>query len=493
MEFGAKQAKFLADVLVAVEQSVLSITARKRIQWVAARALGDGCESGGTAEVRWLLETVLAEAELEVSSDSKLTVPAVKSLLKGAGHDVLASRLSRLSKLRNGASHPDVGLPAAVRKALAAGSEEADGSGSFFPLRKQAECALSASSCPEEKVEMGVQTEAWCWADSRTQTDDSLVQAGTLVPHVQRGGLSQADGEIMSGTKILRHLKDETYDFMEEHRSKDVAKKHSESNGPPSVPFPEKSKAKEVTSRKKIAADAGRGTTTNGGSFLTEADWDSVASCARGQGTWRAALRSEGRKVVASAFGPEVHSEAPEAGPLTAAGGWMRLRRAGKLAQKKATFGRRGFTPCKGEENLKAKEDSCECLERRAKDGAKQLSESLGAPFGPRPEKSEAKEVTDSLEKSAAEADRCAEVGRRGEATASKSHRLGTGERLVQRMLSIKDPTTRREALERVRQLLVKKPDQVPQTLGENYTEVLKELSEIRRVCLEELAGRVLL
>ena len=52
----------------------------------------------------------------------------------------------------------------------------------------------------------------------------------------------------------------------------------------------------------------------------------------------------------------------------------------------------------------------------------------------------------------------------------------------------MKDPTARRDKLKQVRQLLLKKPDQLPQALGEDFKVVMKELNEIRVGCLGELA-----
>ncbi len=75
----------------------------------AAAACG-GCAGGHL----WLLEQVLAAAAEAVAAPGKLAVPALKGMRRGAGHVELASRVGRLSKLRNGYGHSDVGLAAPV-------------------------------------------------------------------------------------------------------------------------------------------------------------------------------------------------------------------------------------------------------------------------------------------------------------------------------------------------------------------------------------------
>lgn len=135
-------AKLVADVLVHLERPDLSATTRKRLQWIAARVIASGadCPNDGQAnmeqEPRWLLESVLAEAKLELSTGKRLSVVDVKGHLRRAGQAGLAARVSKLSKSRNSCSHPDVALPAEVRAALkalppslgSAGHEPADDS-----------------------------------------------------------------------------------------------------------------------------------------------------------------------------------------------------------------------------------------------------------------------------------------------------------------------------------------------------------------------------
>ena len=118
-------AAYLVEVLVGIERCTLAAAARKRLQWLAARAIGgvqpaEGSAQDGTAAMD-LLACVLAEAE-EFAAE-KPSVSSVKETLRRAGHADLASRTSRLSKVRNSRAHLDVGLPAAVRRALRQGGE----------------------------------------------------------------------------------------------------------------------------------------------------------------------------------------------------------------------------------------------------------------------------------------------------------------------------------------------------------------------------------
>merc|ERR1719443_1814728 len=54
-------------------------------------------------------------------------------------------------------------------------------------------------------------------------------------------------GEVKRGTKIIRYLKEDQSEFLEERRLKDLVKKHSEFIGFPIELYVEKSKEKEVT------------------------------------------------------------------------------------------------------------------------------------------------------------------------------------------------------------------------------------------------------
>ncbi len=78
--------------------------------WRAATAAGGGKEAeacGGSAgDHRWILEQVLAAASEAVAARGKLAVPALKVMLRGAGHVELASRVGRLSKLGIGTPTP---------------------------------------------------------------------------------------------------------------------------------------------------------------------------------------------------------------------------------------------------------------------------------------------------------------------------------------------------------------------------------------------------
>merc|ERR1712188_343874 len=54
-------------------------------------------------------------------------------------------------------------------------------------------------------------------------------------------------GEVLRGTKIVCHLKEDMTEFLEERRLKDLVKKHSEFIGFPIELYVEKSTEKEVT------------------------------------------------------------------------------------------------------------------------------------------------------------------------------------------------------------------------------------------------------
>jgi len=65
------------------------------------------------------LEECLAAVAAHVADGTdKVNVAAAKSVLRSRGQGKLASRLGRLSKLRNSSAHPDRGLLHAIKSAL---------------------------------------------------------------------------------------------------------------------------------------------------------------------------------------------------------------------------------------------------------------------------------------------------------------------------------------------------------------------------------------
>ncbi len=122
-EFDAAAALLGAAVRAGGSRHVVAATASAL--WRALVAGGGQAAAAGGAEANefhWLLEHVLAAAAEAAESPRRLSVPAVKGLLRDAGHAELAARTARLSRLRIAVAHPDVGLAEAVRRALCYGS-----------------------------------------------------------------------------------------------------------------------------------------------------------------------------------------------------------------------------------------------------------------------------------------------------------------------------------------------------------------------------------
>ena len=138
----------MAGVLVAVEQCPqLTASARKRLQWIAAKAFAGPSQPGNGTAVE-LLADVLAEAE---GCDVQPSVPAVKERLRLLGHRDLASRVGRMSKARNGAAHPDKGLPSAVRRALnVVGATPGEASADASSVSSVAASCSSSHPCEEQ-------------------------------------------------------------------------------------------------------------------------------------------------------------------------------------------------------------------------------------------------------------------------------------------------------------------------------------------------------
>ncbi len=125
VKFDSLDGDVAAGLLAAVVRAGGSrqvVVAAATALWRAATAAGGGQEAAacvaGAGDHRWLLEHLLAAVAEAVAAPGKFSIPALKSMLRGAGHAELASRRGRFSKLRNGVAHPDVGLAAAIRQAL---------------------------------------------------------------------------------------------------------------------------------------------------------------------------------------------------------------------------------------------------------------------------------------------------------------------------------------------------------------------------------------
>ena len=112
----------LEAVLGAVWASALPLAERRRLAArVAVAALGPGGGGGGDGSCDGVptlghMEEVLMEVAA-LDGKEKIGVSAAKAVLRGRGErgEAAAKRLSRLSRARNTAAHPDVGLVTHIR------------------------------------------------------------------------------------------------------------------------------------------------------------------------------------------------------------------------------------------------------------------------------------------------------------------------------------------------------------------------------------------
>eukprot|EP00421_Protoceratium_reticulatum_P018213 CAMPEP_0168387632 /NCGR_PEP_ID=MMETSP0228-20121227/16043_1 /TAXON_ID=133427 /ORGANISM="Protoceratium reticulatum, Strain CCCM 535 (=CCMP 1889)" /LENGTH=166 /DNA_ID=CAMNT_0008400869 /DNA_START=49 /DNA_END=546 /DNA_ORIENTATION=+ len=108
----------LAELLGAVWSAELPMAEKRRLlQGAVGRAQGykgPGDEACSAPLAR--LDQLLSDAG--AAAGQKASVTLVKALLRDAGAPRLASRVSRLSKGRNVAAHPDLGLEAEVLAVL---------------------------------------------------------------------------------------------------------------------------------------------------------------------------------------------------------------------------------------------------------------------------------------------------------------------------------------------------------------------------------------
>lgn len=130
----------LADVLVDLEHSWISAAARRRLQWVVARAFGEVLAGAGRSPVagnghcrlvgpwRW--------GQAQYFAGETGAAPA-------GGPAEVASRLGRLSEARNTQADPDVGLPEAIAYALASTAT----SDVEYPVCACGWCGASWSAC----------------------------------------------------------------------------------------------------------------------------------------------------------------------------------------------------------------------------------------------------------------------------------------------------------------------------------------------------------
>ena len=125
----------IGSLLEAIWSSALPLAERRRLcaRAVAARALCPEGRGGGVSAVlpvdgtlSWLEEGLCAVAD-GLRTPRRITVSQAKKALRERGRHDLASRVGRLSKLRNGAAHPDVGLVAAIREAFVVDSKAGSG------------------------------------------------------------------------------------------------------------------------------------------------------------------------------------------------------------------------------------------------------------------------------------------------------------------------------------------------------------------------------
>ena len=113
-------ASFLISVLEAIQRADIPANERRRLgaraveaalRLLAAAAGGTACEPSAV-EPRLHFEDALVAVQAAAKTDEKLNVAKAKAWLRAQGSEgtSLASRLGRLSKARNAASHPDVSL-----------------------------------------------------------------------------------------------------------------------------------------------------------------------------------------------------------------------------------------------------------------------------------------------------------------------------------------------------------------------------------------------
>ena len=113
-------ASFLISVLEAIQRADIQANERRRLgaraveaalRLLAAAAGGTACEPSAV-EPRLHFEDALVAVQAAAKTDEKLNVAKAKAWLRAQGSEgtSLASRLGRLSKARNAASHPDVSL-----------------------------------------------------------------------------------------------------------------------------------------------------------------------------------------------------------------------------------------------------------------------------------------------------------------------------------------------------------------------------------------------
>ena len=132
-------AEKLAEVLAGIwsAQMVPIVEKRRMSRMAIAMVLGvgqvpvqsDAAEVGDSGAVIQRFEECLDAAGCAFGSQSRPSISEVKRQLRARNRSDLASRLSRLSKARNGQAHPDLQLAGLIAAALAGTSTGANTTG----------------------------------------------------------------------------------------------------------------------------------------------------------------------------------------------------------------------------------------------------------------------------------------------------------------------------------------------------------------------------